>query len=226
MQSILPEHRPHPPNHREDARNCIDHEPVYTLTEVDMNPEVDTYIDQSGKWPEEMKALRPTLLGTGLNEEIKWRQPCYTHQGKNIAILQEMNDFLALMFFKGALLEDPDGVLEDQGPNTRSARRIRFTSVEDVTRLSDTVKAYLEEAIEVEEAGLEVDPAPAPELVEELQTRLDEDPELKEAFESLTPGRRREYNIYFSDAKQAKTRRARVDRYAAQILEGKGLRDR
>lgn len=193
---------------------------------MNVNPEVDAYIDQSDKWPEEMKALRPILLGTGLTEEIKWRQPCYSHEGKNIAIFQEMNDFLALMFFKGALLEDPDGVLEDQGPNTRSARRIRFTSVEDVRRLSDTVKAYLEEAIDVEEAGLEVGPAPEPDLVEEFQTRLDEDPELKEAFESLTPGQRRGYNIYFSDAKQAKTRRARVDRYAPKILDGKGLRDR
>ena len=191
-----------------------------------MNPEVDAYIDNSEKWPEEMRALRPTLLDAGLTEEIKWRQPCYTHQGKNIAIVQEMNDFLALMFFKGALLEDPEGVLQDQGPNTRSARRIRFTSVDDVSRLSDTVKAYLEEAMSVEEAGLEVPPAPEPDLVEELQTRLDEDPELKEAFESLTPGRRREYNIYFSDAKKAKTRRARVGRYVPQILDGKGLRDR
>lgn len=191
-----------------------------------MSPEVDAYIEQSDKWPEEMRALRPTLLEAGLTEEIKWRQPCYTHEGNNIAILQEMNDFLALMFFKGALLEDPDGVLEDQGENTRSARRIRFTSVEDVTRLADTVKAYLEEAIDVEEAGLEVGPAPEPDLVEELRTRLDEDPELEEAFESLTPGRRREYNIYFSGAKQAKTRRDRVDKYAPKILEGKGLRDR
>lgn len=191
-----------------------------------MNPEVDAYIDQSDKWPEEMKALRPVLLGAGLTEEIKWRQPCYSHAGKNVAILQEMNDFLSLMFFKGALLEDPEGILEDQGPNTRSARRIRFTSVEDVNRLSDTVKAYLEEAADVEEAGLEVGPVPELDLVGELQTRLDEDPELKEAFESLTPGRRREYNIYFSGAKQAKTRRDRVDKYAPKILGGKGLRDR
>jgi uncharacterized protein YdeI (YjbR/CyaY-like superfamily) len=191
-----------------------------------MNPEVDAYIDRSDKWPKEMKALRPTLLEAGLTEEIKWNQPCYCHEGKNIAILQEMNDFLSLMFFKGALLEDPDGVLEDQGENTRSARRIRFTSVDDVTRLSDTVKAYVEEAIDVEEAGLDVGPAPEPDVIEELQVRLDEDPELKEAFESLTPGRRREYIIYFSGAKHAETRRARVDRYAAQILERKGLRDR
>ena len=193
---------------------------------LNMNPAVDAYIEQSDKWPEEMKELRSILLGAGLTEEIKWRQPCYSHEGKNVAILQEMNDFLSLMFFKGALLEDPDGVLEEQGKNTRSARRIRFTSVEDVARLSGTVKAYLEEAIDVEEAGLEVGPAPEPVLVEELKTRLDQDPELKEAFESLTPGRRREYNIYFSDAKQAETRRARIAKYAARILDGKGMRDR
>lgn len=204
----------------------MDERPLDTLDQSDVNPEVDAYIDQSDKWPEEMKALRPVLLGAGLTEEIKWRQPCYSHAGKNVAILQEMNDFLSLMFFKGALLEDPEGILEDQGPNTRSARRIRFTSVEDVNRLSDTVKAYLEEAADVEEAGLEVGPVPELDLVGELQTRLDEDPELKEAFESLTPGRRREYNIYFSGAKQAKTRRDRVDKYAPKILGGKGLRDR
>lgn len=191
-----------------------------------MSPEVDAYIDASEKWPEEIEALRPILLDAGLTEEIKWRQPCYCYEGKNIAILQEMNEFLSLMFFKGALLEDPDGVLEDQGEHTRSARRIRFTSVEDVNRLSETVTAYLAEAIDVEDAGLDVGPAPEPDLVDELQIRLDEDPELREAFESLTPGRRREYNIYFSGAKQAKTRRDRVDRYAPKILDGKGLRDR
>lgn len=191
-----------------------------------MNPEVDVYIRQSDKWPEEMQALRPILLDCGLVEEIKWGQPCYCHEGKNIVILQEMNDFLALMFFKGALLEDSDGVLEDQGPNSRSARRIQFSSVDDIGRLSGTVKAYVEEAIRVEEAGLDVGPAPEPYYVEELQDRLNQDPEFKEAFESLTPGRRREYNIYISGAKQAKTRLGRIERYAPKILEGKGLRDR
>jgi uncharacterized protein YdeI (YjbR/CyaY-like superfamily) len=190
------------------------------------NPKVDQYIEQSEMWPDEMAALRPLLLEGGLTEEFKWYKPCYTHAGKNIVIMQEMKEFLALMFFKGALLKDPDGVLEDQGPNSRSARRIRLTSVEDVARLADTVQALVKEAIGVEAAGLEVDPGPGLVLVEELQNRLDEDPALQAAFGSLTPGRQREYNLYISGAKQTKTRVARIDKYAAKILAGKGLRDR
>ncbi len=191
-----------------------------------MNAEVEAYIRRSEKWPQEMTDLRPTLLGCGLTEEIKWGKPCYRHQGKNIVIVQEMNEFLALMFFKGALLSDPEGVLEEQGPNSRSARRMRFTSTDDVARLTDTVRAYIDEAIHVEEAGLEVGPAPELVLVAELEERLDRDPALNAAFEALTPGRRREYNLYFSDAKQAKTRQARVEKYARKILDGKGFRDR
>ncbi|MBT8192616.1 MAG: YdeI/OmpD-associated family protein [Acidimicrobiia bacterium] len=173
-----------------------------------------------------MAELRPILLATGLAEDIKWGKPCYSHEGKNIVIVQEMKDFLALMFFKGALLEDPAGVLEDQGPNSRSARRMTFASSDDVARLADTVTVYVQAAIDAEEAGLDVGPAPAPVLVEELQDRLDADLSLKAAFESLTPGRRREYNLHFSSAKQAKTRRARVEKHVPKILDGKGLRDR
>jgi uncharacterized protein YdeI (YjbR/CyaY-like superfamily) len=191
-----------------------------------MNPKVDAYIRRSEKWPEEMTELRPVLLGCGLSEDIKWGKPCYSHEGRNIVILQEMNDFLSLMFFKGALLTDPEDVLEEQGPNSRSALRIRFTSVEDVTRLADTVKAYIDEAIDVEDAGLEVAPAPELVLVQELKDRLDQDPAFKAAFEALTPGRRREYNLYFSEAKQATTRTARVEKYVPKILDGKGFRDR
>ena len=191
-----------------------------------MNPKVDACIRRSDMWPEEMAGLRPILLGCGLTEEIKWRKPCYSHEGGNVVILQEMKEFLALMFFKGALLKDPEGVLEEQGPNSRSARRIRFTSVEDVARLAGTVKAYIDEAIEVEEAGLTVGPAPELLLAAELRSRLDQDPALKAAFEALTPGRRREYNLYFSGAKQAKTRAARVEKYVGKILDGKGFRDR
>ena len=190
-----------------------------------MNPKVDAYITRSEKWPDEMTGLRPILLGCGLTEEIKWGKPCYSYEGGNIAVLQEMKEFLALMFFKGALLEDPEGILEEQGPNSRSARRIRFTSVEDVARLSDTVKAYIDEAIDVEESGLEVGSAPELILVEEIQNRLDQDPAFSAAFDALTPGRQREYNLYFSGAKQAKTRKARVEQYAQRILDGKGFRD-
>ena len=191
-----------------------------------MNPAVDDYIERSDMWPEVMRELRPVLLDRGLTEEIKWGKPCYCHDGSNIAIMQEMKGFLSLMFFKGALLEDTAGVLAEQGPNSRSAKRIELTSVADVRRLADTVGSYVDEAIDVEEAGLEVEAASEPELVAELRERLDGDPALAAAFESLTPGRRREYNLYFSDAKQAATRASRVDRYAPRILEGKGLRDR
>ena len=191
-----------------------------------MNPQVLAYIKRSEKWPDVMTALRPILLGLGLTEEIKWGKPCYSHEGRNIVILQEMKEFLALMFFKGALLSDREGVLEEQGPNSRSARRIRFTSVEDVARLADTIRVYIEEAVDIEAAGLEVGPAPEFVFAEELQSRLDQDPAFKAAFESLTPGRQREYNLHFSDAKQAKTREARVEKYAPKILDGKGFRDR
>lgn len=190
-----------------------------------VNPKVDAYITRSEKWPDEMTGLRPILLGCGLTEDIKWGMPCYSYEGGNIAILQEMKEFLALMFFKGALLDDPEGILEEQGPNSRSARRIRFTSVEDVARLSDTVKAYIDEAIDVEESGLEVGSAPELILVGEFQNRLDQDPALNTAFKALTPGRQREYNLYFSGAKQAKTREARVEQYVQKILDGKGFRD-
>jgi uncharacterized protein YdeI (YjbR/CyaY-like superfamily) len=191
-----------------------------------VNPKVDAYIGRSEKWPDEMTRLRSILLSCGLTEEIKWGKPCYGHEGKNIAIVQEMKDFLALMFFKGALLSDPEGVLEEQGPNSRSARRIVFSSVDDVDRLAVTVAAYVDEAIEVEEAGLEVGPPPELVFVAELQHRLDDDPGFKAAFEALTPGRQREYNLYFSDAKQSETRAARVDKYADKILAGRGFRDR
>jgi uncharacterized protein YdeI (YjbR/CyaY-like superfamily) len=191
-----------------------------------VNPDVDAYIEQSERWPDEMTDLRPVLLSCGLTEEIKWGKPCYSHEGRNIVIVQEMKEFLALMFFKGALLNDPDGVLHEQGPNSRSARRMQFTSVEDVERLAGTVKAYVDEAVDAEEAGLEVGPAPELQLADELQNRLDEDPALKAAFEALTPGRQREYNLHVSQAKQAKTRETRVDKFVPKILDGKGFRDR
>ena len=191
-----------------------------------MSSEVDAYIKRSEKWPEEVARLRQLLLSCGLTEEIKWGKPCYGHDGRNIVIVQEMKEFLALMFFKGALLSDPDGVLEEQGPNSRSALRIPFTSVDDVARLADTVTAYIAEAIDVEDAGLTVGPAPELVVVEELRHRIDHDAAFKDAFEALTPGRQREYNLHISAAKQAATREARVEKYAPKILAGKGMRDR
>ena len=191
-----------------------------------MNPKVDAYIGRSEKWPNEMAALRPILVKCGLSEDIKWGKPCFSHDGANIVIMQEMKDFLALMFFKGALMNDPAGVLEEQGPNSRSALRMCFRSVADVKRLTKTVKDYIAEAIDVETAGLEVGPAPEVIFVAELQQRLDGDKKLRTAFGALTPGRQREYNLHIGEAKQATTRKSRVEKCAPKILAGKGFRDR
>lgn len=189
-----------------------------------MNPKVDAHIARSEQWPGEMTELREVLLSAGLAEEYKWGKPCYAHDGANIAIVQQMKDFLALMFFKGALLADPAGVLREQGPNSRSARRIEFTSVEEVRDLADTIRDYVGEAVAVEEQGLTV-PKEELVLVDELQRRLDGDPELRAAFDALTPGRQREYHLHVSGAKRAETRENRVEQAVPLILAGKGLRD-
>ena len=199
---------------------------VRTLGSVEHFDTVDQYLAASERWPDEIRALRTVLLGCGLDEQVKWGKPCYSQDGSNIVIVQEMKHFLALMFFKGALLDDPAGVLREQGPNSRSARRIEFTSVDEVERLADVVEAYVDQAVRVEQAGLEVPPAPELELVEELQARLDADAALKEAFEGLTPGRQREYHLQISSAKQAATRESRIDKFVPKILAGKGFRDR
>lgn len=190
------------------------------------NAKVDAYIGRSTAWPAELAALRNVLLGAGLTEELKWGKPCYGTDGANIAIMQEMKSFLALMFFKGALMPDPDGLLEEQGPNSRSAKRITFTSVDDVTRLAAAVERYVAAAIAVETSGATVAPAPAWSPVDALQERLDADAAFRTAFGALTPGRQREYHLHISSAKQLDTRRSRVEKLAPQILAGKGLRDR
>lgn len=191
-----------------------------------MQTKVDEYVERSERWPELISELRPVLVGCGLDEQLKWGKPCYSHEGRNIAILQEMKGFLALMFFKGAVLTDPEGVLEAQGPNSRSALRVRFSSIDDVTRLAGTIEALVAEAIAAEDAGLTVGPAPELELVDELRIRLDREPALKAAFEALTPGRQREYHLHVSGAKQSATRLARIEKFVPTILAGKGLRDR
>ena len=187
---------------------------------------VELFIKKSATWSDEMTALRTVLLKAGLTEEIKWAKPCYSAEGNNIAIMQPMKNFLALMFFKGALLSDPKGLLESQGPNSRSAKRVCLRSVADVTKNAPAIAKLIAAAIAVEEEGLEVAPAPKMELVAELQARLKRDKALKKAFEALTPGRQREYNLHFSSAKQSATREARIDKASPQILAGKGLRDR
>lgn len=188
--------------------------------------DVDAYLEASEQWPDEVRALRPLLLSASLDETIKWGKPCYTHGDENIAIIQEFAENLALMFFKGILLDDPAGVLEEVGPNSHAARRMLFTSVEDVETHADIVTAYVAEAIAVEDAGTEVPQRPEEDLAPELAERLAQDPELAAAFDELTPGRQRAYNLHVSGAKQPSTRERRVDAIVPRILEGKGLHDR
>lgn len=191
------------------------------------NPDVDELFGQATRWRLEALALREILLECGLTEELKWSKPCYTHDGKNICIIQRMKGFLALMFFKGALLEDPDGVLEVQGAHSRSGYRLRYTSVDDVETKAKSVEALVRAAIAIEKAGLKVEPAAGKlEYPRELRDKFAEDPALEAAFERLTPGRQRGYILHFSDAKQAKTRAARIDKHRARIIAGRGLNDR
>lgn len=191
-----------------------------------MSDLVEQFISKSPIWSAEMTAVRTILLKAGLSEEIKWAKPCYSSNGNNIAIMQPMKNFLALMFFQGALLADPKGVLEEQGPNSRSAKRFCIRSVADVKTNAATIRQLIAEAIQVGERQTESAPAPRLELVGELQARLKKDKPLKKAFEGLTPGRQREYNLHFSSAKQSATRESRIDKCVDQILAGKGLRDR
>jgi uncharacterized protein YdeI (YjbR/CyaY-like superfamily) len=189
-------------------------------------PDVDAYLEATDRWSEEITALRPLLLASGLEETIRWGKPCYASDGANVAIIQGFAEHLALMFFKGVLLQDPAGVLEEQGPNSHAAKRLTFRSVEDVERHADVVTAYVAEAIALERAGTALPPRPDEELADELQERLAGDPELAAAFDELTPGRQRAYNLHVSGAKQASTRARRVDDIVPRILDGKGLRDR
>jgi uncharacterized protein YdeI (YjbR/CyaY-like superfamily) len=196
------------------------------MAKPNVSSEVDRYLLEAKQWPDELRAVRSLLLNCGLDESLKWNKPCYSDAGKNIAILQEMKSFLALMFFKGALLTDPAGVLRDQGPNSRSARRVTFTSVDDVTTQSKTITALVAQAIEVERSGRQVPAANPLELAAELRSSLDADDVLATAFAALTPGRQREYNLYITGAKQSTTRQRRIEACVPRILTGKGLRDR
>ena len=188
--------------------------------------DVDAYLDASDQWPAEIRAIRPLLLDCGLDEEIKWGKPCYCLDGANIVLLQEFSDHLAVMFFKGVLLEDPEEVLQAQGPNTHGPKRMKFTSTDDVEALVDTITAYVNEAIGHERAGTELPERPDEALADDLVERLASDDRLAEAFENLTPGRQREYNLHVSDAKQSSTRERRIDKVIPRILDGRGLRDR
>jgi uncharacterized protein YdeI (YjbR/CyaY-like superfamily) len=191
------------------------------------NPQVDGFLRKAKKWQKEFTALRKIVLDSNLTEEVKWRHPCYTFEGSNIIFFHGFNDYCALLFFKGALLKDAKGILVQQTKNVQAGRQIRFTDLREIVAMQPVLKAYINEAIEVEKAGLKVElkKTAAFEVPEELQTQLDENPAFKTAFEALTPGRQRGYILYFSAAKQSKTRVARVEKCVPQILDGKGLDD-
>ena len=180
------------------------------------------------QWPEELKQLRRIVLECGLNEESKWGVPCYTWQKKNVLIVSAFREYCALSFFKGALLNDSDNLLQKPGEHTQSARLIKFTNVDDIVRLKTVLKAYIFEAIEVEKADLKVETKKNTNLQipEELQRKLDELPIFKTAFEALTPGRQKGYIYYFSQPKQTSTRASRIEKCIPRILEGKGFNDR
>jgi uncharacterized protein YdeI (YjbR/CyaY-like superfamily) len=191
------------------------------------NPKVDGYLSRTKDWREEFKQLRTIILDCGLNEEFKWGCPCYTFQKSNIVLIHGFKEYCALLFFKGALLKDPKGILIQQTKNVQSARQIRFTNVKEIVKLKPALKAYVREAIEIEKAGLKVNFKKTSDFAvpEEFQNKLDELPILKTAFHALTPGRQRAYLHFFSQPKQSKTRAARVEKSMPQILKGKGLDD-
>ena len=192
-----------------------------------MNPKVDWYFTKAKQWRNEIVRLREIILGCDLAEELKWGCPCYTFEGKNIVLIHVFKEYCAVLFFKGALLKDPKGILVQQTENVQAARQVRFTGVREIDKLEKTLKAYIYEAVRVEEAGLKVEFNRTKEfsVPEEFQARLEKNRALKTAFESLTPGRQRGYILYFSGAKQSKTRESRVEKCIPQILDGKGLED-
>jgi uncharacterized protein YdeI (YjbR/CyaY-like superfamily) len=191
------------------------------------NPKVDWYFDKAEKWQEEVRKLRTIILDCGLSEELKWGKPCYTLGKDNIVLIHTFKEYCALLFMKGALLKDPQSLLIQQTENVQSARQIRFSNLREIIKLESTIKAYVKEAIEVEKAGLEIDFKKTKEFTipEEFQQQLDKNAFLKSAFEELTPGRQRGYLLYFSGAKQSKTREARVEKCMPRILDGLGLDD-
>jgi uncharacterized protein YdeI (YjbR/CyaY-like superfamily) len=192
-----------------------------------MNPKVEFFFSEAKKWQEEFEKLRMIILDCQLTEELKWGCPCYTFQKRNIVLIHGFKEYCALLFMKGALLNDTQGILIQQTENVQAARQIRFTNVREIVEMETILKAYIYEAIEVEKAGLKVDFKKTKEFIipEEFQNKLDEIPALKTAFDGLTPGRQRAYIFYFSAPKQSKTRESRVEKCMQQILDGKGLND-
>lgn len=192
-----------------------------------MNAKVDEFISKAKKWQAELQRLRTIILDCQLTEDVKWKVPCYTLQNKNIVLIHGFKEYCAIGFFKGALLRDAQGLLIQQTENSQAARQIRFTNVQQIEDLADTLKAYIQEAIEVEKAGLQVDYQKSTDfsIPETLLSKFEQLPALKTAFEALTPGRQRAYVMHFSEAKQPKTQLARIEKCTPRILSGKGLND-
>src|SRR2546430_3492403 len=192
-----------------------------------MNPKVDWFFTKATAWQEEFEKLRKLVLDCGLTEELKWGCPCYSFEKRNIVLIHGFKEYCALLFFKGALLNDANGILVQQTKNVQASRQIRFTNVREIDKIEPILKAYIKEAIEVEKAGLKVDYKKTADFAipEEFQNKLDEIPALKTAFDALTPGRQRGYILYFSAPKQSKTRESRIAQCMQQILDGKGLND-
>ncbi|MGN6492885.1 MAG: YdeI/OmpD-associated family protein [Agriterribacter sp.] len=192
-----------------------------------MNPDVDWYFEKNEQWQKEIELMRTIALDCGLDEVLKWGCPCYQYNGANVVLIHVFKEYCAFLLFKGALLQDPNGILIQQTENVQSARQIRFTNAKEIAQQKKILKAYIYEAIEVEKAGLKVKLKKTSDYAvpEEFQTQLTKKPALKKAFESLTPGRQRAYLFYFSQAKQSKTREARIQKYIPKILDGLGLED-
>jgi uncharacterized protein YdeI (YjbR/CyaY-like superfamily) len=197
------------------------------MTKSRKNPKVEFFFTKAKKWKEEFEKLRTIVLSCGLTEELRWGCPCYTFEKRNVVLIHGFKEYCALLFPKGVLLKDAEGILIQQTENVQAARQIRFTNVRDIKEIERTIKAYIQEAIEVEKTGLEVKYKKVSEfkIPPELKERFNELPALKTAFDALTPGRQRGYILYFSGAKQSKTREARVEKYIERILNGKGLDD-
>jgi len=197
------------------------------MTKGVRNSKIDPFFNKEKKWKEEFGKLRNIVLDCELTEEFKWMHPCYTYQNKNIVLIHGFKEYCALLFHKGALLKDPHGILIQQTENVQAARQIRFTNAQQIDEMQLILKTYIDEAIEVEKAGLQVDFKKTTDynIPDELQNKFIEMPDLKTAFEALTPGRQRGYLYYFSQPKQSKTRESRIEKYLPQILDGKGLDD-
>jgi uncharacterized protein YdeI (YjbR/CyaY-like superfamily) len=192
-----------------------------------MKSEADWFFTKDTKWQEEYSELRLMILDCGLIERLKWGCPCYAVEKSNVVLIHGFKDYCALLFMQGALMKDTEGLLIQQTANVQSARQLRFKSVEEILASKSTITSYIKEAIKIEKAGLKfvLKKTAEYDIPREFQDTLDNIPELKDAFYSLTPGRQRSYLLYFSAAKQAKTREARVEKYLQHIIDGKGLDD-